>query len=291
MQATMGMAERLAQVGSIAIRDHLPQQHRDFFAQLPFLVVGSVDANTQPTASILVGAPGFVHSVDERTLNVAALPRVSDPLKRNLQHGAPLGILGIEPHTRRRNRVNGRVAGIAPDGFAVAVEQSFGNCPKYIRPRQAVHAPHRQPIAETMICADGLAGDARALIESADTCFIASAHPDAMVNGARANGVDVSHRAGPAGFISIAEDGALILPDYAGNRFFNTFGNLLLNPKAGLMIFDYHTGDVWQFEVSCQIVSVPDRAVLASGPAAERHLICRVKRTCRQLAAASLRWR
>ena len=33
LQATMGVADRLAQVGKVAIRDQLPQQHRDFFSR------------------------------------------------------------------------------------------------------------------------------------------------------------------------------------------------------------------------------------------------------------------
>ena len=117
MQATMGAADRLAQVGAVAIRDHMPRQHRDFFASLPFLVVGSIDQSGQPTASILAGPPGFVQTPDERHLRVAALPLAYDPLDLNLQSGAPLGILGIQPHTRRRNRVNGRVTLLDEHGF------------------------------------------------------------------------------------------------------------------------------------------------------------------------------
>jgi len=285
----MGVADRLARVGAVAIRDHLPQQHRDFFALLPFLIVGSVDPDGQPTASILSGSPGFAHSPDERQLRVSALPSVNDPLKKNLLRGAPLGILGIEPHTRRRNRVNGRVAEMGHDGFTLSVEQSFGNCPKYIHAREARYEPRLS--AEHVACQEGLTDSARAAIESADTCFIASAHPDAMEKGARAHGVDVSHRAGPAGFIAVLADGTLVLPDYAGNRFFNTFGNLLLNPKAGILILDYSSGDTWQLEVLCKIVSKSDQLLPTSVPAAERLLRCEVTRTCRQISATSLRWR
>ena len=117
----MGVADRLAQVGKVAIRDQLPQQHRDFFALLPFLVIGSVNHARQPTASILAGPPGFVQTPDERHLRVAALPLAYDPLDLNLQSGAPLGILGIQPHTRRRNRVNGRVTLVDEHGFTLAV--------------------------------------------------------------------------------------------------------------------------------------------------------------------------
>jgi predicted pyridoxine 5'-phosphate oxidase superfamily flavin-nucleotide-binding protein len=48
VQQRAGVAERMAQVGPRVIRDFMPEQHRDFFAQLPFVVVGTVDNNNQP---------------------------------------------------------------------------------------------------------------------------------------------------------------------------------------------------------------------------------------------------
>ncbi len=48
-----------------------------------------------------------------------------------MNDGESIGMLGIELHTRRRNRMNGvlhRADGNA-DAFRIAVEQSFGNCP------------------------------------------------------------------------------------------------------------------------------------------------------------------
>lgn len=286
MQATMGAADRLAQVGAVAIRDHLPRQHREFFSLLPFLVIGSIDHSGQPSASILASPPGFVQAPDEWHLRVAALPRSYDPLNLNLKRGAPLGILGIEPHTRRRNRVNGRVNRLDEHGFSLAVEQSFGNCAKYIHARESSYVQHASR-AEP-ICDDGLPDNAHALIALADTCFIASAHPDALVADDRSHGVDVSHRGGPPGFIGFMSDNTLMLPDFPGNRFFNTFGNLVLNPLAGIMILDNVTGDVWQFDVSCQIVTDPDQ--ITPDLHAERALLCKVMRTRRALAAMPLHW-
>lgn len=286
MQATMGVADRLAQVGAVAIRDHMPQQHRDFFAELPFLVVGSMDYAGQPTASILACPPGFVQSPDDRHLRIATLPLAHDRLNLNLQRSAPLGILGIQPHTRRRNRVNGRVIQRDEDGFTLAVEQSFGNCPKYIHAREPAYA--QQASQAKLTCYEGLPDSAHAVIARADTCFIASAHPDALITGDRAQGVDVSHRGGPPGFVAVNSDGTLMLPDYPGNRFFNTFGNLLLNPLAGIMILDYINGDVWQFDVSCQIVTEPDQ--IAPALHAERILMCKVMVTRVASAAMPLHW-
>jgi predicted pyridoxine 5'-phosphate oxidase superfamily flavin-nucleotide-binding protein len=53
LQARVGMEERLAMLGPRVIRDHMPAQHREFFSRLPFLLVGSVDADGQPNAGIV----------------------------------------------------------------------------------------------------------------------------------------------------------------------------------------------------------------------------------------------
>jgi hypothetical protein len=70
------------------------------------------------------------------------------------------------------------------------------------------------------------------------------------------------------GFISIAEDGALEIPDYRGNRYFNTLGNLLAYPRAGLAIPDFATGDLLQLTGSAEIVW--DGPRVAEHPRAER---------------------
>src|SRR5882762_4375095 len=83
-----------------------PDQHRQFFSQLPFLIVGSVDDSGLPWASLLAGQSGFATTPDEHV--ATRLPK-GDPLHVALRPDAMLGILGIELATRRRNRINGRV--------------------------------------------------------------------------------------------------------------------------------------------------------------------------------------
>ena len=108
-------------------------EHQAFFAGLPLLMVGTVDGAGRPWASILAGEPGFVRAVDAATLEVAARPIFGDPLAEALADGVQIGALGLDFEARRRNRVNGTVVRSGPDGFAIAVRQSFGNCPKYIQ--------------------------------------------------------------------------------------------------------------------------------------------------------------
>src|SRR5262249_11871812 len=110
----------------------------------------------------------------------------------------------------------------------------------------------------------GLPVSARELIVRSDTFFITSFAP----GDGPSHGVDISHRGGPPGFLTIGEDGMITVPDYSGNRYFNTLGNLAVNPKAGLLFVDFAAGDVLQITGRTEIVW--DSAEIESLPGAER---------------------
>lgn len=261
LQRAAGSAERLGRVGAQVIRDHMPEQHRDFFALLPFAIIGSIDDRGQPSASLLAGPPGFITSPDPRQLRIAAQVTPGDPLAENLVPGAPLGLLGIQPHTRRRNRANGRVARRDGAGFSLDVQQSFGNCPKYITPRELVYAGPLEtsaPATSRVTIHDRLSPAQRALLQRSDTFFIASAHPDAACStslDSPAHGLDVSHRGGPPGFVHVIDESRFIIPDLRGNDFYNTLGNLRLSPRAGLLFIDFESGDLLSIETEAEAVA------------------------------------
>ncbi|RZL01790.1 MAG: flavin-nucleotide-binding protein [Rubrivivax sp.] len=249
LQSLTGVREVMETRGRQMIRDHMPDQHRDFFATLPFIVIGALDAQGHPWATVMAGPPGFMDSPDARLLRLNAGLLAEDPLASHWQAGMQLGLLGIQPHTRRRNRMNGVLTRVDEAGATVAVRQSFGNCPKYIQPREAVWVPDAMPPLTGPACqAEGaqLSPRAQAIVEQADTFFIASASPNASARDVdRSEGVDVSHRGGLSGFVKLRQDvegSWLTVPDYTGNFMFNTLGNIVSNPKVGLLFMDFATG-------------------------------------------------
>ncbi|WPZ33523.1 pyridoxamine 5'-phosphate oxidase family protein [Thalassobaculum sp. OXR-137] len=257
MQDRAGVRERIAAVGSQNIRRFLPDQHRTFFADLDLLFVGSVDSDGRPWATVLVGEPGFIGSPTRTRLTVGLLPEADDPAFAGMQAGAPLGLLGLMPQNRRRNRANGRIAAIGKNGFTLDVLESFGNCPQYIHTRSREPAAIvTRPPAEL---SERIGDKVRDRIERADTFFIATNAPE---------GVDVSHRGGRAGFVTVAEDGALLWPDFSGNNYFNTLGNLAVDPRAGLLFADFESGDLLQLTGTAE--TLWDGPELAAFRGAER---------------------
>ncbi len=283
LQHKLGVLDRMAIVGKRVIRDFMPDQHRAFYAQLPYIVLGSVDEQGNAWASLLDGKPGFITSPTPTRLTIAAHPDPTDPAGSGMNAGAPVGLLGMEMHTRRRNRMNGVVL-TAGDGLQILVDQSFGNCPRYIQLRDFAFA--REPgkivttAAEDMPALDP-AG--RALIEAADAFFVAS-----YADRDDRRQVDVSHRGGKAGFVRVAADGTLTIPDFDGNLFFSTLGNIVLNGKAGLTFIDFATGDMLQLTGDAEVIL--DSPEIAAFQGAERLWTFRARRVVRRRAALALRW-
>jgi ferredoxin-NADP reductase/predicted pyridoxine 5'-phosphate oxidase superfamily flavin-nucleotide-binding protein len=287
----LGIRERMVDLGRRVIRTAMPEQHQRFYEQLPFMLVGSVDAAGRPWASTLVGQPGFLQAPGAKRLDFHARPIPGDPLSEGLALGAQLGFLGIELHTRRRNRVNGRVVASDAQGFSVEVDQSVGNCPQYIQGREFTwvrDAADLQPRATEALTA--LDADARALIQRSDTLFIATQAP-AAANGAdvaTGRGADVSHRGGRPGFVKVEDDRTFLVPDFTGNFFFMTLGNLQLNPRAGVLFIDFDTGDLLTLTGTAEVVWGGDELKAFDG--AERAWRFRVEAGWRLREALPLRW-
>jgi uncharacterized protein len=139
---------------------------------------------------LLSGRPGFMTSPDPKRLAFGAYRDPQDPATASLGDGAAVGLLGIELHTRRRNRMNGTLHALTEEGFEVAVEHAFGNCPQYIQLRDFAFMREPGDFAD-MPAAQALDMDSprvRDMIDAADTFFVSS-----YVDDAQGRHVDASH--------------------------------------------------------------------------------------------------
>ncbi|BBY01195.1 pyridoxamine 5'-phosphate oxidase family protein [Mycobacterium seoulense] len=202
-----------------------------FLASQRFAALTGRDHDGLLWISPLAAPPGFLRGRSD-VLHVSALPREGDPL-HDLPSGQQVGLIAVDFATRRRLRVNGEFLGAERGGMTVRVEQSYGNCPKYIH-RHAIDvaglaAPASRRRTTLLTPAD------EALIAASDTFFLGTSHPT--------RGSDASHRGGPPGFVRVDSPNSLWWPDFPGNNMFNSYGNLAVDDEAALLFLDFDTGD------------------------------------------------
>lgn len=223
-------------IGSGYVGDAIPDVARDFVGEARLAGLAVVDANGAIHADVLTGNAGFLHAPDHGTLEIACVPPLTAPL---FPPGAErtVGLIILEPWTRRRMRVNGRAIRRGPT-LLVRADQVYANCPKYIQTRTVIDAgqpaaAHRDWAGRTSTQGSWRLNDVshRELIEAADTFFLASYAPG--------HGADMSHRGGSPGFVTVVDDTHLSWPEYAGNSMYMSLGNLLLEPRCALVFPDW----------------------------------------------------
>ena len=237
--------------GEVALADRVgggigelvPPAAADFLAEREMVVVAARAPGGQVWATLLTGPEGFADAPDEGTVVVHAAPAEGDPLRPVLVPGThtPVGILAVDPATRRRMRVNG-IATATAEGLTIATTQVFANCPKYIRPRRVVARrpddPASAPVAPAARTGAALTAEQRAWVSGADTFFVGTADVDGAA--------DASHRGGAPGFVHVVGDDRLRIPDYRGNSMYMTLGNVERQPAAGLLFVDWEGGSTLQ---------------------------------------------
>jgi predicted pyridoxine 5'-phosphate oxidase superfamily flavin-nucleotide-binding protein len=280
VQARAGVQEMARRIGR-SIGSIIPPAAQDFLGRQPMAIIGTVDGHGHTWASLVTGEPGFMQALDERVVSIAARPLPGDPLRENLRINDQVGMIAIEPETRRRMRLNGK-AEIGSDGaMTIHAQQVYSNCPKYIQARAWELSTRSVPSAR-LVRKDGkLNQTQQRWISEVDTFFIATSH--------HAGGVDASHRGGHPGFVRVLNERLLAWPDYVGNMMFQTLGNLAVNPKAGLLFLDFDRGGTLQLTGRADIVW--DEARRVGFPGAERVIEFHVERVIEIAQATALRWR
>ncbi|MEA5627118.1 pyridoxamine 5'-phosphate oxidase family protein [Nostoc sp. UHCC 0251] len=269
-------AQRLCNVISSTIKPSA----QEFLHTQQLAIASTVDSKARVWASLLTGKPGFVEVLNTQIIQINATPIQTDPLHQNLQNNNNIGLLVIDLANRKRLRLNGK-AEVNQENIKVQIQQVFFNCPKYIQIRhieKTVIDSLEQP--ETFI-RDALSETNQLWITQADTFFIASYHPE--------SGADASHRGGLPGFVQLVNSNKLVFPDYSGNNMFQTFGNLIVNPKAGLFFIDFEQGHTLQLTGKAKVIWDIER--LSEFAGAQRLVEFNIEQVLEIRNACSRRWR
>ncbi|KAK5995650.1 hypothetical protein PT974_04066 [Cladobotryum mycophilum] len=268
VQRKLGYADAVKD-SYLVIRNYMPEQHRIFHtSNLPFIPLTTIDEQGRPWASIVAGATGeigFVKSPDANTLTVNARLWNGDPLLGTVKawaeeaprpHRFLTAGLGIEFPTRRRNKFAGSIRDLKALSdldvkFDLYVNETVGNCPKYINVRQFTPYPKTQPsIAYRnlhMTPSDRLPDDVIQFITSADNVFVGSIyHSQPSTADKFPSHAGMNARAGLPGFIRVSPSNgrSVVVPEYSGNRFNSSLGNIECSGLAAFTMVSFTTGDV-----------------------------------------------
>ncbi|TVY81917.1 hypothetical protein LSUE1_G003749 [Lachnellula suecica] len=226
----------------------------------PLIALGTLDSEGRPWTSLWGGEAGFSRPIAQSIIGVnTTVDRTYDPVVEVLLGGKADGKLiqekgagkmvsglGIDLETRRRVKLYGRMVagalaatdeGVGEVQLVVKIEQSLGNCPKYLNKKHIVpHLPKPKLVSDTL----PLPPQALEIITKSDLFFISSSNHE--------SDMDTNHRGGPPGFVRILsnnENGlTIVYPEYSGNRLYQTLGNLNTTPRAGLVFPNFENGDV-----------------------------------------------
>lgn len=250
-QERAGQRDVARQNGAMIASTLLPAAAR-FLAGLRLAALATVE-DGRLRASVLAGEPGFLAAspaLDAVSIDLGRLAPASADVLRSSQ-GARVGLLAIDLATRKRYRVNGRLEAASGAALRLAVDEAYPNCPQYIQRRRLVSSAPRSA-ARPVVLGERLGEDQAVLVRRADTAFVASAHPS--------RGLDASHRGGVPGFIEVVAPDRLRIPDHAGNGLFNTLGNFLVDPRAGLAVVDFEEGRVLEVSGRATVTFEPARS-------------------------------
>jgi uncharacterized protein len=243
VQARVGIGSDGLAAGAM-YRAAMPNGVQRFLATQQLAVLSTVDDDGRVWASIRSGSPGFLRALDETTLEIGGYSHPDDPLIADLAAHPDAGMLVINLAARQRVRLNGS-AQAYPDGRVILYTyQVYGNCPQYVQARAVIGGRAASP--EPARFGEVLNPEERHLIEQADTLFIATRHPEL--------GADASHRGGRPGFVCVENEKRLLFPDYRGNNMFNTLGNIVANPRTGLLFPDFQAGRALQLSGQSRIL-------------------------------------
>lgn len=234
-----------------AIQDEMSRQHAAYYSRLRYMPLGVADERGRLWATVLCNPETTPESSE--LLKVRARVNPGDPFvqavcARPLIAGArQFAGVAIDFATRSRVKIAGLVDAATLERetltLALRANEHMGNCPKYITVRD-LRPTDRTP--RTTALGAKLSSPAREVLRQASTIFVATRHTG---SDPRESDMGFNHRGGPKGFLRYFEDerGAhLVLPDYSGNRFYQSLGNVETDPVMGIAVPDFASGALLQ---------------------------------------------
>ncbi len=193
-----------------------------FVGSLPLVVAATRDPDGWPFPTVESG-PLHISSPEAVTL-----PTVRDHgrLAQHLGLHSGVGLLAIDLARRFRFRINGQ-AELEKGELRVQIEHAFGNCQQYLH--QIEPGPPTTPAAPEI-------GEWRATLETSDVEKLAQASHVFIATQDAEGDLDAQYKGGLPGWLTVDSGGDIVFPDYPGNGYFMSLGNLQQDPRLGVLV-------------------------------------------------------
>ena len=189
-------------------------------------------------------------------LNISAVLPEQDPFLSSVVNTARatcryFAAVGVDFSNRRRNKVAGFIASSEVVNktlsLSLVTNESLGNCPKYITVRELEYFERESHVGVDHRHEDNvpLNEDCRDVINRASTLFLATRHTSDVSDNT--SDLGLNHRGGAPGFVRTYEANGntyILIPDYSGNRFYQSLGNIETDRVAGVVFPCFATGDM-----------------------------------------------
>jgi uncharacterized protein len=233
LEAQLRAGERsLSERNAKAISSKIIPGAINFLQNQPFIIATTRNSANEVSVSAISGKPGYIRVIDEQNIEIDSFLVTSNPKDvfwKNIKEDPGIGLLFIELFTRRRYRINGSIQ-LHEGKILISILQAYPNCPKYIQQRQ-ISVSGKKLFSSEMLTGTTFTEEIQKLVSTSDTFFVGSSDSEGRL--------DASHRGGISGFVVVEDSNTLVIPDYFGNSMFNTLGNFMVNPNAGLLFIDF----------------------------------------------------
>lgn len=234
LQLRAGMRDAVETAGAGSIQNSLGVELQGAlkYQRLAFLALASEDG--YPICAALAADRGFLDApapdcVELRWANVR-----DRSLEREMTAGCPISLMMmLDLPAGGRLRLNGGVESAQSGVTRIRIAQVFTNGSRFLHDRRVAAREYAAAVTQMQPVREALAPDMEDLLRRADTLIVATRHP--ALEPAGKQGLDVSHRGGLPGFVDVPDAKTLLWPEYSGNGFFNTAGNLMLDARCCLL--------------------------------------------------------
>ncbi|KAJ3810132.1 hypothetical protein F5876DRAFT_77088 [Lentinula aff. lateritia] len=222
------------------ISEELDPGHAQFHSECHFLPATTVDSDGRPWSSILApgeGRPGnsFIRYIGGSRLRLESV--------FTSRRGG--GIRSQDLFHEHERSGDNRVV------LEVTINETIGNCPKYINLRHLSPHPNTHPKVMTerlhLQKDDRLPAELIDFILASDTVFLGTTYVALEKDAALfPSHLGMNQRGGRKGFIrvSLRDQRTLVLPDFSGNRILTSLGNIEASSLASFTFVDFESGAI-----------------------------------------------